>query len=403
MGSMPQYGYKSADDNRHKLVIDEAAAVVVRRVFELFKNNEPCRRIADILNSENLPNPQAYYYISVGKSNPYTKNAKTWCAETVKVMLQRDVYLGHTTQGKRRVVSYNDKKREVVKNPEKWIKVENTHEALIDPDTFNAVQALFSTNRNSKPRRTSLDNEVSLFANIVRCADCDGRLTFNSTQRKNTIDQIYRCGRYIQHSKGTCTPHRITFQALRAVVLDGIQKYARLAHEDEEKFIQDLYSVSREEQYEEAARAKKQITTIRTRLREVERLTKATFEKHANGKLPDKTAESLYQSYEEERNTLEAEEATLTAALEISERQSSDIAGISKEVAELKQYFNITELTREVVTKLIKEIRVSEPLRNGKEKTYEIDIRYRFQKPFIAQTKENTVPLHDILCADQSC
>jgi len=159
MGSIPPYGYRRADNNRHLLVVDEEVAHIVKRIFEQFKSGDSARRIADMLNNDGVIPPQTHYYQYMDKENPYGRNAKTWCSATIQSILQKDVYLGHITQGKRRVRSYKDDTI-LFRPKEEWITVKDTHTPIIDSDTFNTVQAIISTNNKGRQRRTSIGNEV---------------------------------------------------------------------------------------------------------------------------------------------------------------------------------------------------------------------------------------------------
>jgi DNA invertase Pin-like site-specific DNA recombinase len=375
MGSMTPYGYKRSTENKRKLVIDEEAAQVVRRIYGLYKNGESMRHIADILNRESVLPPQAYYFASMGKENPYDSNAKTWCSATISAILQRDTYLGHMTQGKKRTKSFKDKK--ILFVPEdQWQTKENTHDPIIDDETFNAVQLTFLSNKNAKPRRTAVGNEPSLFSNLLRCKECGAKLNFNTWNRRGGSEHFYRCSRYIQHKN--CTPHRISLELLTNVVLADVQYYARLAAEDEETFARQLNLLSMKDQTAVIDRYKKRIAEINTKIAKIDRLLQAAFEKNECGVISDTVYANLERGYMKDRDALEAELPTLTASLELAESKVSDV---SKEVANLKQYAKVMELTRDIATNLINTIHISEPVKNGKHKGYCLEIEYSFNNP----------------------
>ena len=377
MGSIPPYGYRRSSDNRHKLVVDEEVSPIVLRIFEQFKNGDSARRIGDRLNREGILPPQAHYYHYMGKENPYGRNAKTWCSSTIMSLLQKDVYIGNITQGKRTKWSFKDET--VVFLPkEDWITVEGKHEPIISQETFNTVQSLISSNKKGRQRKTSINNEVSLFSNLLRCADCGSKITMHNHTRNGKIQHRYRCSRYCQH--GSCTPHQITLEILSDAVLKSIQENARLAKEDEDAFVKALYKLSRKEQSAEVGRCKKELAVAEGRLKEIDDLVKAVFEKSAKGSLPDDMLSMLLKGYGEEKTVLEAQLPLLVAALESA---SSQMADAGSDVEALKQHAEITDLTREVLTNLIRVIRIAEPVPNGngKERDYSIEIRYKFQPP----------------------
>lgn len=375
MGSKTPYGYLRSPDNKRKFVIDEEAAQIVRRIFRLFMDGESMRHIADTLNRENVLPPQAYYYASAGKENPYRNNAKTWCSGTIKAILTQDAHIGQMTQGKKRTKSFKDKTILVVPK-EQWITTKNAHEPIIDEETFYAVQGLFKSNKNSKPRRTVIDNQPSLFSNLLRCKECGKKLNFNTCLKGGKPEHIYRCSGYIQHK--SCTPHRITLEMLTKVVLEDIMYYARLAAQDEEKFVRQLNLVRMSDQTAAIDRYKKRIAEIKAKTAKLDRLIAAAFEKNLEGAISDTVCFNLTQGYQAERDALESELPALTAALDLAENQITDL---SKEVANLKRFAKITELTREVVTNLIKAIYISEPTKNGKQRIFNVDIEYRFNNP----------------------
>jgi len=177
-------------------------------------------------------------------------------------------------------------------------------------------------------------------------------------------------------------------------VLVDIQQNARLAQEDEETFVNALYQVSRKEQVAEVGRCKKEITVAKARLAEIDDLAVAAVEKNLKGdaKISDNILSVMLAKFEKEKSELQARLPILAATLEFA---SSQIIDISEDIEALKQHAEVTELTREVVTKLIQVIYMSEPMQNGKKREYNIEIRYKFQPPQTA--KENTISSNMVL------
>jgi hypothetical protein len=279
------------------------------------------------------------------------------------------------TQGKRRTKSFKDKTMLVVPK-EQWERKEDTHKPIIDEETFNAVQLMFRSNFNAKPRRTAVGNEPSLFSNLLRCKDCGSKLSFNTWNRRGGSEHFYRCSKYIQHKD--CTPHRISLDLLTKVVLADIQFYAQLAAEDEEAFVCQLNLMSMKDQTAVIDRYKKRVAEINAKITKIDRHLQSAFEKNESGVMSDTAYANLERRYLQDRDAIEAELPTLTAALELAESKVSDV---SKEVANLTQYAKVMELTREVATNLISAIHISEPEKDGKQKGYKLEIEYRFNNP----------------------
>ena len=388
MGSVPAYGYIRSETDKHRLAIDKVAGEIVRRIFTLFKNHESARSIAGMLNQEGVLTPQNYYYNSIGQENPYKNNAKTWCSATVVSILKNEVYTGRMVQSKRAVKSFKTKKVEELP-PEMWITVDNTHEPLVNDSDFNAIQLAFKTSKHSKCRRVA-GTELSLFTNIARCMDCGSKMTYSSTPRKSFIDYYYRCSRHLQHDAESCTSHRITLDLLSAVVLEDIKNNARLARDDEEEFIRKLHKISMREKLADFERLKKRESVIKNRLSEIDMFIQKTFEKNINGILPDNMLKHLLGKYDIEKTDLEKELAGLQIEILQNDSLATDIA---REIDNLKQYAEITELDRGIVTNLIQSVHISEPRKADGKKVYDIEIRYKFQNPYIKKVeakKEDT-------------
>ena len=139
MGSKAPYGYQKSPMDKYQLIEDEKTSNIVKRIFSLFSSGESARHIATILNEEGILSPRAYYYRSIGKENPNPSESNTWCSSSVMQLMKNPVYIGNMVQGKRRVTSFKTKQREMTPKDE-WIIVEDTHEALIDAETWEKVQ-----------------------------------------------------------------------------------------------------------------------------------------------------------------------------------------------------------------------------------------------------------------------
>jgi len=169
MGSRVPYGYMKNPNNRHTLVVEEEAAEVVRRIFHLYAIGNSARHIANILSKEGIDPPNVYYFKTLGKTNPFPSKTTTWGAATVTSILEREVYLGHTVQGKQRTLSHKIKKRVRIE-PEDWIIVKDTHEPLVDEQTWREIKSRLEKSRAARrvrrnvSTRVSSQNELSLFS-----------------------------------------------------------------------------------------------------------------------------------------------------------------------------------------------------------------------------------------------
>ena len=210
------YGYKKDEKNKNKLVIDEEAAKIVRRIFKMAYNGKSCKTIADTLSKEGVPIPSVYANLNRGrKSSAYG----LWCARTIDEMLSNQTYIGNLTQGRRKRINYKIKK-EVRVPQEQWIIVENTHEPIIDKEMFDKVQILKDKNKNKQSKSSNY-----LLRGFLYCEECGHSLTIS----KRTETRAYTgCSHYQKYSKfGVCTPHSMNYQDLEKEVLKEVRAICR--------------------------------------------------------------------------------------------------------------------------------------------------------------------------------
>lgn len=207
------YGYKRNPFDKHKLVVDESVREVVLRMFHLFKQGYGTKTIADIFTSEGIPNPSTHAGLIRGKK---TETSSHWCSRTIDELLINPTYLGHLVQGRRKKVNYKSKK-EIRVPKEDWIVVENTHEAIIDVDTFNIVQDLMGRNKNKPKGKNNY-----LLKGLIYCQECGHSIGVNRSSDKKRRYCV--CNYYTSHSKyHVCTPHSMNYDKLEVEVLDNIR------------------------------------------------------------------------------------------------------------------------------------------------------------------------------------
>ena len=215
------FGYMKDPDNKNHLIINEERASVVRLIFDLALKGNTYHFIADELTKRKIKTPASYYnYVWNSKSingNTLSQEKGVWFDTTVKSILQNQIYVGDTVQGKTKKINYKLKKT-IKNNPNDYIIVENTHEAIIDRDTFNYVQTLLPKNvkRPEKKRFYLLDG-------LLYCGDCKHRITIryqNKTGRSYTTCDYYRT--YSKYH--VCTTHTNNYEVLEGVILDQVRE-----------------------------------------------------------------------------------------------------------------------------------------------------------------------------------
>lgn len=215
IGGKAVFGYQKHPTEKNIIIIDEGAAPIVRRIFTMALSGESCRGIAAQLNREHIPTPSVYAALTPGRVGPY---AGLWSSERISELLQNETYIGSTVQGRVKKLSYKSKKR--IRQPkEDWVVVENTHEAIIDRETFQAVQQMIA-----KRRRTRSRTHEHLLKGLIFCHACGTPLSVLC--RKNAAGEdvlYYVCRTYQRFPKaGICTSHCIGEKRVREAVLDTI-------------------------------------------------------------------------------------------------------------------------------------------------------------------------------------
>lgn len=374
LGCYIPYGYRASPEDKHKFVIDETAAEVVRKMFAYRRQGFGFRKIAGLLNEEHILPPRDYYYQMNGREDRGRRN-HLWNDVTVRKMLRNEVYIGHMVQNRRGTLSYKNKKQ-IDKPKEEWIRVEHTHEAIIDMDTWNAC--LEVDGRNFKPRPTKDTNEPSLFGGLLRCKDCGFAMRYSQEThtypKKGLVKYIsYMCGNYSRNGKGACSAHIIYLNPLSELVLDDIRRRAKCVLEDEDRVRRELLeSKSRQGDRQQKA-DKSTLKATEKRLGELERLTQALYEDKVLGSVPEAVFKSLMAKYEAER--VEKQELVQALKQRLTDT-AKDERDIEQYLQSIRKYVAIEQLDREMLLELIHYIEIGERKELDGQKFRDIIIHY---------------------------
>lgn len=375
IGCYAPYGYIKDPQDTHRFIVDEPAAAVVRKIFSLRCKGLGFRKIAQTLNEAGILPPREYYYQALGKVNPHRQNGM-WNDVTIRKLLRNEVYIGHMVQNKRGHVSYKNHKQ-VDKPKEEWIKVENTHPAIIDMDTWELAQEI--DKMHSHPRYNSL-KEISLFGGMLYCMDCGFAMRHQTERHKRksgsvAVYESYLCGNYSRSGHAACSTHTIYLKPLVEVVLDDIRTKAEIADCSEAEMVRRMTEYRQSQSAQETAATKKNVKAIRKRLGELEKLVQSTYEDKVKGLIPEAVCIELLNKYQTER-------AEKTAQLRELERQIEDSQTVQNDVQEwvslIRQYRNLESLDRETLLRLIDKIEIGEQTIVDGQKEREIKIYYKF-------------------------
>lgn len=373
----PPYGYLKDSNNPKNWIIDPVASEVVKRIFQEAKSGKSLSEISKGLENDKIFKPNRHR-IEIGlKPVSSSPNVETlpyfWTRETLSAILGREEYLGHTVNLRTRTKSYKDKRK--VDNPkEDWLIFKNTHEAIIDQETFDIVQKMRGHKRSNQRYKNRVGHE-NLFAGLVFCGTC-GRKHYFCPQEKNGLNHDhYKCSGYRKPIDGCENPHYIQKSALIEIVSSKLRQTIQEVHFDQEAFLKKLEQQSQVQFSKNNKRQRQQLQKDEHRSKEIDSIIQKLYEDNLLGKISDERFVKLSQSYEEEQKQLQTSISDLTEKLA---QQQEDSLNISKFMARISKYTELPELTVEIVNELIDKIVIHKPTGTKRNRIIQIDIYYNF-------------------------
>lgn len=373
----PPYGYLKAPNNPKNWVVDPVASEVVKRIFQEAKSGKSLSEISKGLENDKIFKPDRHR-IEIGlKPMSASSNVESlpyfWTRETLSAILGREEYLGHTVNLRTRTKSYKDKRK--VDNPkEDWLIFKNTHEAIIDQETFDIVQKMRSHKRSNQRYKNRAGHE-NLFAGLVFCGTC-GRKHYFCPQEKNGLNHDhYKCSGYRKPIDGCENPHYIQKSALIEIVSGKLRQTIQEAHFNKESFLKKLEQQSQAQFSKDNKHQRLQLQKDEHRSKEIDSIIQKLYEDNLLGKISDERFVKLSQSYEEEQKQLQISISGLTEKLA---KQQEDSLNISKFMARISKYTELPELTVEIVNELIDKIVIHKPTGTKRNRIIQIDIYYNF-------------------------
>lgn len=367
------YGYQKDLVDKNHLVVDRQSGQVVKRIFRMAAEGAPPAEIARSLNERGIPPPAVYRCMTHDglDVNAYSKRQE-WTSATITKMLRNVVYLGHIAQGKTTKISF--KSHLTLSNPrDEWIVVENTHEALVDQETFDLVRR--RTMARTCEKKGTFYN---LFSGIAKCADCGRNMSATGTRKKGSPANL-TCGGYKLYGTEECSNHFIDYNVLYEIVQASLREQLAISREERAAVLEN----AQKKQPASAGRQErsKEISSIKKRLRELEGILAKLYEDNGAGRLSDSRMNKLLSKYEQEAETLEQRMAALqneNAAPEPSFQEARE-----KLDKLLRQITDVTELTPKLLFKLVDHIEIGQGYyergEHGKVKHQTVKIFYRFQ------------------------
>ena len=380
------YGYLW-DEKREHWLVDEEAAEVVRHIFALAMEGYGPYQIATKLSEEKIEMPAVHlarYGEGVNKNKTFA-DIYRWSASTVVEILKKREYLGHTVNFKTRK-HFKDKKSHYVDESE-WTIFENTHEAIIDQETFDNVQRI----RGNARRYPDGFGEAHPLTGLMYCADCGGKMYVHRTYNGKRVPQ-YTCGQYGKYPIGSLCPtqHRIKAEAVLTLIADMLRAIAEYSKNDRAEFIRTVQETQAAQQTADISKKRKRLAAAQKRAGELEKLICKIYEDNALGKLPDARYEALDAQYAKEQDALNAEITELEKAVTGYEQSRKSA---EKFIALIDKYENFDTLTNTMLNEFVEKILVHERSRKGsQDTTQEIEIYFNFLGRYIPPSLQ-PVPL----------
>lgn len=394
------YGYKKDPENKDHWLIDEEAAAVVRRIFNLSIEGKGPGQIARILMNDKVERPSYYFGTrNIGiQKNTFDRNRPyDWNCTTVMTMLARPEYMGHTVNFRSHKEHYKSKKQ-IWNSPDEWVIFENTHEAIVDKHTWELAQKVRRTKR--VPNENDMANP---FTGLMFCADCGRKMHTHRDKTRTSktqkgIDPVtglypyehFECANYFRsyaRSETQCFSHYINVKALYKLVLDTIKLVSEYAISNKAEFIQRVKETSRVKQLEEAKDIQKQLKRNKRRYDELDGIIKKLYESYATGKIPEQRFEMLFNDYDSEQKQLKI---TIEQTQNELKEYEEDNDKINQFLELTKKYTDFSVLTPVMINEFIDKIIVHAADKSSGERTQEIEIYLKFIGKFDVPMPEPT-------------
>lgn len=348
IGAFTSYGYKKSPVDKHKLVIDDYAADVVRRIFSLYIQGYGKQKIAKLLNAEGVLCPAEYKKVNGEnyKNCNCLESTTYWSYSTINSILHREMYVGNMVQGTKRQ-RMRSKQKKMTK--EEWIIVENTHEPIIDKVTWEKARSLLQ----KRTRELDLETNKNIFAGFVKCGDC-GRAMAKNMWRRADGSKTYSlyCGTYKRNGKQYCTPHTLPMAVLEDIVLGDLKVIAHSADNLKELVQSQSFTASKVKMI-----ADTELSKIKTELERVKKLKKSIYEDYRE----ELISKEEFLSYREDY--LKKEELYSKQIEALEEKKNDNVTEDVFETPWLKRLLelkDIESLDRDIVVEMISEIKVYE-------------------------------------------
>jgi DNA invertase Pin-like site-specific DNA recombinase len=365
-GAIP-YGFIPNNGNVNDLIIDEDAAVNVRRIFQMIIDGHGVNDIARTLMNEQIPIPSEHWkrigqpYRSIKYADPYG-----WTPTTVSYIIGKPEYKGTVVLGKTQNSSYKGHKA-VKTDAENQYVFENALPAIVEPEVWDNAQRLKKTVRRP-PKSEAAPNPLT---GLLFCHECGAKLT----HRHSGYDNCYVCSAYRKGVKQNCTIHYISVKNIEKLILTAIRRVTSYVRDNDSDFIEKVRAASVLHAESSVKESKKQLTKSKRRVDELSNLISRLYQDNASGKIPDKHFDRMFAEYDAEQTALEAKIAELQSEVDDF---AADSLRADRFIDLALRYTKFEELTPQVLNEFISRVEVHEKDKSGDKVTQAVDIHFNF-------------------------
>lgn len=351
LSTNPPYGYIKDPNDKTHWIVDEQAADVVREIFRLCVQGYGISQIAKKISKRHIMNPTAHAKsnnITIPDNRQYAGDY-IWADSTVSHMLSRPEYLGHTVNFKTYRKSYKQKKQ-LKNDPSEWQIFENTHEAIIDQETFDIVQRI----RDGRRRVTPM-GEMPILSGMVFCGDCGAKLYQVRHRGWEHSKEYMVCATYRKRGKDMCTSHQIRNYVIEDFLLDGIKNLTAYVREHENEFLEMVTKKSRADSDLHLHKIQRELEQSESRIKKLDLIIQRLYEDNIEGKISDDRFIKMSENYEKEQKQLESRTSELRKEIANEQNNSANADSFLKLV---HKYTDIQELNAEIIREFVEKIYV---------------------------------------------
>lgn len=345
------YGYVKDPEDKQHWIVDEEAAKVVRDIFRLCVQGYGVAQIANEISKRHIMNPTAHMKslgIGVPDNREDVHDDYRWGNSTISHMLSRQEYLGHTVNFKTYRKSYKQKKQ-LYNDPANWLIFKDTHEAIIDQETFDIVQRI----RDGRRRVTPM-GEMPALSGMVFCADCGAKM-YQVRGRSLPQSEYMVCATYRKKGKDICPSHQIRNSVIEKYLLEGIREMTEYVKSHEQEFVEMIAKKSRADVERSLRDNKRELEQSQARIHKLDEIIQRLYEDNIEGKISDERFIKMSENYEAEQKTLKDRVKELHE--QIAAQQENSI-NVDRFLALVRKYTDIQELTPEIIREFVERIEV---------------------------------------------